>query len=213
MPRRFHRGGRAIDTLTDTFQSGATRAAAALSELIGARIELRVPTVRQFGLPQLPERHALFEQFALATVAQDFHGLISGRGLLCFPAASGIELSRLLARLDIEPEAMDIELTGVLTEVGNIVLNDVLSTLAGLLQTRFRYDVPQFSQGSALRQLLTRGEDRFSAESQVLIADVCFGVADRDVFGAVIIVCEPGGAERILQTLQIGQAPAVEVCS
>lgn len=211
MRREFDGGGRSIDALTETFQSGATRAAASLSELIGARITLRVPTARRLSLPQLPDEPALFEQFALAAVVQNFHGLVSGRGLLCFPAASGIELARLMARLDIELEAMDIELTGVLTEVGNIVLNDVLSTLAGLLQTRFRYDVPQFSQGSSLRRLLTRSEERFRAECELLNADVCFGVADRDVWGAVMIAFEPGGAERIVQSLQIGQAPAVEV--
>ena len=190
-----------IDALTEVVNVGVGRAAASLSELIGVRIELRVPSVRILDLGQLPHERELVQYTAITTVSQDFEGVVSGRGMLCFPESSGIKLARLLAQLDIEPDVMDVELTGILVEVGNIVLNGVLGTLSNLVRSRFLYTVPQYAHGESLRELLTGGKDRFGRACQVLIADTHFNVAARDISGSIMIVFELGGIERILQAL------------
>lgn len=190
-----------IDALTEAVNIGVGRAASAMSDLTGTRIDLVVPVVSVVELQQLqPDPISLHER-STAVIYQDFQGEISGRAMLCFPQLSGVKLVQLLSGLNMEPDTLDLELRGVLTEVGNIVLSGVLGTLGSAIGSDFMYTVPQFSLNVSLRDMLLEMCRVDGGSHHALLADAHFRIAERDINGSVMVLFELGCLETVLASL------------
>ncbi|MDZ4688112.1 MAG: chemotaxis protein CheC [Planctomycetaceae bacterium] len=183
-----------IDALTELVNIGVGRAAAALSELIGERIELSVPHVR-LGVGDAELSAGAAGSDAPATVVtQDFRGRISGRAGLAFPQPSALKLGGLLTGGHLECTELDAELSGILLEVGNIVLNGLLGSFSNVTGDDLEYSLPAlFDDQPAQARVMLATE----AETEVLIADVEFGVRHSEISGTISIVFS-GGCVRTL---------------
>ena len=136
-----------LDALTEVVNIGVGRAAAALSELLGSRIDLTVPTVSLLKFSELSEE---VSSKLDTSIIQDFVGPTSGRAILAFPDASALKLGQILADLDDIPPELDFDLQDVLNEVGNIVLNGVLGSLSNIVKGSLQYTVPVLATETSL---------------------------------------------------------------
>lgn len=190
------------DALREVVNVGIGRAAASLSELIGMRIELTMPRVRLCRLEELNASEAGEGEPWNIVIAQDFDGRITGRASLVFPRHSGLELARLLTGVEHSVDELDLELSGILTEVANIVLNGVLGSLANALDSNLTFSLPWFSgeqKGASLPAILA---SRFSRPPESLVvADALFQVRQRAISSRLALVFELGSIEAVLATL------------
>ncbi|HUQ69137.1 MAG TPA: chemotaxis protein CheX, partial [Planctomycetaceae bacterium] len=171
------------------------RAAAALSELIGERIELSVPHVRLVVCEAELHPSAAGSDSPATVVTQDFHGRISGRAALAFPQPSALKLGGMLTGGDLECTELDAELSGILLEVGNIVLNGVLGSLSNVSGDALEYSLPAlFDDQPAQARVLPATE----SATEVLIADVHFGVRHSEISGTISIVFSGGCVQTLL---------------
>ncbi len=190
------------DALTEVVNIGVGRAAAALSDLIGERIELSVPRVQLMTLAAIQPNGPHLEGDLDTSVIQDFEGPTSGRAILAFPGSSALKLGQILADLDETPTELDFDLQDVLNEVGNIVLNGVLGSLSNLLQDNLRYTVPSLSTETSLLQLVTSELSKHSDDDlPVLVADTKFLVSARNISGSLILLFDAGGIKAITDCL------------
>lgn len=186
-----------LDAIGEVVNIGVGRAAASLSELIGTRIELTVPVVRVIDL-------TVADQCAETgmSIMQSFDGEVAGDALLVFPESSGKKLAALLGGYEESAEISELELSGILSEVGNIVLNGVLGSLANALETNLTYTVPEFYvQETITRFLRTRVTDSGDQTESVLHADAQFNVECEDIHGSVMIAFHLGSFECLLERL------------
>ncbi len=187
------------DAVTELMNIGVGRAASALSDLLGQRIELTVPLIRicqteecrvaVFSLGQPPE----------TIITQTFDGPIRGRTSLCFPAASSLSLAQMLAGGSAGvPEELDAELSGILLEVGNIVLNGVMGSLSNAMLSNLNYSIPELQtanrRGDRMLQDALRDDD-------VLIGDVNFRVSQREIEGTIVIVFAVGSIRSMVDAV------------
>lgn len=188
-----------LDALTEIVNIGIGRAAASLHELIGARIELSVPSVRLCGRSELRTELDSADEPLDTAVLQGFEGRIAGRSMLAFPRRSGVTLAALLLGEDPQHVGDDLEfdLAGTLEEVGNIVLNGVLGSIANVFDDGFRYSVPELYEG-AVADAAT-GER--SQSTPCLLADAEFRVAGAPVSGSLLLVFDSGEIEVLLDEL------------
>ena len=195
------------DALTELVNIGVGRAAASLSDLTGERVELSIPRVMLCDLERLNDLVQVEGEPFDTLVFQDFTGELSGRAVLAFPRASGMKLGKLLGNLDSLPNEMDLDLSGILMEVGNIVLNGVLGSMANMTGTKLSCAVTELLTGQDMPAALA---DRTSTEApdgrSVLLARVRFHVATRDISGSIALLFEFGGVESLLQALFAEQA-------
>lgn len=190
------------DALTEVVNIGVGRAAAALSELCGERVEVSVPRLILCELSEL-EGHLATEKDLLDTfVLQDFHGGLSGRAVLAFPRESAFRIGQLLGHLAYLPQDSDLDLHGILTEVGNLVLNGVLGSIANLAQARLLCSLPELitvaEPISVMASYLTHAEP---AEHSIFVANVHFCVERRDVTGSIMVLFECDGIVNLLNSL------------
>lgn len=189
----------AIDLLAELVNIGVGRAAASLSELTDSRIELNVPMIR------LAESTVAQQALPLAEptptiVVQDFQGELQGRAALAFPAESGLTLASLLTGVEAVEDGLDVELQGVLLEIGNILLNNVMGVLANEAGIPLTFSIPSVHSGAEACTGLFRGTG--PAADELLIADVQFQVRDREICGSVLIVFQYGSVLRLVELVR-----------
>ena len=176
------------DMLTEAINIGVGRAACSLSELVGERVDLSIPNVKICVAAKLTEVVSV-PQETLVTVRQDFTGDVCGRASLVFPQASGHTLARLLGAAGDEGDLTDFDVSGILTEVGNIVLNAVMGSIANLAGMRFVYSVPKFLPNDSLARIAAPATSPPNEEPDaVVVAAAHFQVAERGVDGTLVLV-------------------------
>jgi len=185
------------DALREIVSIGIGRAAATLSELIEIRIEMTVPRVSVRVL-EPTELDTVLANGHEVVIVQDFRGDISGRSALVLPHASGLRLAKLLGDVADPVDELDLEMSGILTEVGNIMLNSVLGALANIIGTHLTYSVPCFHGARPLKVLALHGTDDLRA---VLMADADFWVRHDIIRGSILVVMEPPGLDAILTAI------------
>lgn len=186
-----------IDALSEIINIGVGRAACSLSELIGTRIDLQVPVVRPVDL-------TIADQATETgmSIMQSFEGNVSGNALLVFPTDSGKKLAALLGGYGSDTEIPDLEVSGVLAEVGNIVLNGVLGSLANAIGSDFTYTVPDFYVEETVSTLVNKRDDQSCEQTNsVLLADTQFNVEADDIRGSVVVAFHLGSFESLLENL------------
>lgn len=189
------------DALTEVFNIGVGQAASMLSDLISTRIILRVPNVTI--CPRNLSRENLRENGLdnPTTIMQKFNGPINGQACLLFPEHDGLTLANLLSDDDNPADALNSESSGILLEVGNIVLNGVMGSLSNLLDYRFNYEVPRILENVPVIDVLANTPDGPADNASLLLANTLFKVADQDIAGSILIAFEIGAVESLLQAL------------
>lgn len=186
-----------IDALGEIINIGVGRAAGSLSELIGTRIDLRVPIVQTVELTvadQMTESGM--------SIMQSFEGNVSGNALLLFPTDSGKKLAALLGGYGSDAEIPELEVSGVLAEVGNIVLNGVLGSLSNAIGSDFIYTVPDFYVEETVSTLVKKRNNQSAEETlSVLLADTQFSVESEDIRGSVVVAFHLGCFQSLLENL------------
>jgi chemotaxis protein CheC len=139
------------DALGEIANIAMGRAAAGIRQLVGYPVRLSVPAVEILSKEATAKIVGTSENQILVAVRQDFTGAFSGRAMLVFPETSSLELlravvGRSLALTDIAELQDD-----ALAEMGNIILNSWVATIANLLKRNLPMALPEVVRGDANR--------------------------------------------------------------
>ncbi len=192
------------DAVTEIINIGVGRAAASLSDMLGQRIDLRVPAVTLCGVNSLAEQLGDNGAGIDLSVVQDFEGSLSGRAMLAFPKRSGIQLGRVLGEVEAPNEELSVDLVGILEEVGNIVLNGVLGTIGNMTSLELEYSVPHLVQGVEMTRIFSSDEieeEEEDLEQLVILADTHFAVVDGSIAGSLILLFDIQSLRSIVRSL------------
>ncbi len=186
------------DALREIFNIGIGRAAATLSELIGTRIEMAVPRVALYALDLPGDPLASAADIRDVVIIQDFRGDLTGRSALLLPQASGLRLAHFLGEVAEPVDELDLEMCGILTEVGNIMLNSVLGALANIIKAHLDYSVPSFYSSRPLGLLLS---PITHDQCKLIVADADFWVRRDSIRGSLLVVLGTSRLEVLLDAL------------
>jgi chemotaxis protein CheC len=194
-----------IDALTEIINIGVGRAAGSLSDLIGERIELTVPAVQVGRVEEMSSYFTAIDQGIEAAVIQDFRGGLQGRAVLAFPHESGVKLGQLILKLDANDAELSEDISGVLEEMGNIVLNGVVGSISNLAAMELSYSVPKLSVGQRIEKIITAEMSKHpGVEHYLVMADTRFYVAKRNIDGSLLLVLDASVIQTML-TAVLGQ--------
>jgi chemotaxis protein CheC len=176
-----------LDALTELVNIGVSRAAASLGTMVGEQVLLSVPSVMVVSRSRAAELISQSQNDLLVAVRQAFSGDVSGRALLIFPEKNSLELVRAVAGEDLSLEDI-LELEHeALAEIGNIILNACMATVANLLQRNLTMSLPEIIRGT--------GGGLFDlsmslADDVVLFVHINFSLKGRQVVGYVAMVMD-----------------------
>ncbi len=172
------------DALTELVNIGVSRAAAALRKMVGSEVLLSVPSIEVITQREAAALIGEREAGEMVAVRQDFTGAFSGRALLIFPQAHTLELVRAVIGED-DVEGMEQE---ALAEIGNIILNGCLGTMANMLRQSLTMTLP--SVFHATGATLFVAADEAARDGMVLFLYINFAILGRDIRGYIAMVLD-----------------------
>jgi chemotaxis protein CheC len=188
------------DSLTELINIGYGRAAAALSDLTGHRIDLEVPHVAMHPINEITPLLSTVVQGEVASVNQIFSGPIGGNALLLLDEQAALMLTRLLIEAGDTSSGLDAAGREIITEVGNIVLNACLGVFGNLLRVQVAFSVPRLRvEGveSILQSIVVNDEELRYA----LMIHTRFYLRAGNVSGYLVIILGITSLDRLLDEL------------
>ena len=177
-----------LDALTEMVNIGVNTAAASLREMVGEQVHLSVPKVSLVSRTDAIAKLGANGVVNLVGVHQVFEGDITGRVLLIFPDTKSLELVRAVTGGELPLEEI-IELEQeALAEIGNIILNGCLATVANMLQRSLKMSLPEILRGEPAR-FFTLSPPPEAGEI-VLFLYINFALRNRDIQGYIAMLMD-----------------------
>ena len=183
------------DILTELINIGVGRAAGMLNEMLQSHVELQVPYIQIISPTSIEEAIGNLAPERISSVQLRFKGSFSGTASLVFPPDSAAKLVDILTGEAFGIEDLDEIRVGTLTEVGNIVINGVMGSIANILHEQINYSVPTYLEGSVNQLLPTNNEDY---DATILIAHTRFRIQEFQIEGDIILFFEVGSFDTLL---------------
>lgn len=186
------------DVFKELVNIGLGRAAGILNELVQSRVYLQTPVIYAFKVKSLEDNLDLFGPKPLASVVTNFSGPYSGVSALVFPPEAALNLVSLLTGEEPYLPNLDTLRIGTLSEVGNIVLNGVLGSIANMLGHRLHFSLPLVVEDT-FSKFIT---DRFAnPESVLLVAKTHFSIQNREIDGDILLLFEMASFTKLLAAI------------
>lgn len=199
------------ELVVELMNIGMGRAANALSQMVQDEVLLSVPQLQFLNPIEASGSFCHYMPGTLAGVMQDFSGFMNGRAALLFPEARSLELVRAILGEDMSiGEISELE-QETLAELGNILLNNCLATLANLLNQQIQTDLPQvfnIDSPHLLSQLsLEEGEGHGSF---IMLVQIDFSLRERDLEGYLAFIIDVRSTDVFIAALQAYLAELID---
>ncbi|MGR3294515.1 MAG: chemotaxis protein CheX [Candidatus Scalindua sp.] len=187
-----------LDTLREIVNIGIGKAASIFNGMLESHIELEVPSIIMFDPENPGEELADVNHNDLSSVQLDFYGPFSGSSALVFPSESVEKLVTALTGEEPDSEGFAKSTSDTLSEVGNILINAVMGSIANLLSAQIDFSPPIYKEGrfTDLIKLKDSKEDLAS-----LLIRANFKVQEPQINGNVFLVFELGSFGELLTAI------------
>jgi len=191
------------DALTEIFNIGVGVAAEALYQLGGEHVPLSVPVVELTSQAQAQTHYLDKETQPLLGIRQTYRGEFTTDALLMFRQENGLELARLLAGPDVAGEELADMVHDALGEIGNIILNAVISNLSSTLKLPLEGSLPEVCEIDPRAIFPSSGTDPIAgiASVPVLALMVDFELHTRHVHGYLAFLLDTPSSQTLLRHL------------
>lgn len=189
-----------LDALTEIINIGIGKAANTLNELTESHILLKVPHIEIYKIDELEKIQNRFGIENVAAVIQGFHGKYEGRAALIFPPESALDLVTGVTGEEPEDDDLDAIQAGTLSEIGNIVINSLIGTIANLLDDHLNFDLSEYTLDTISN--IFKMEKLNRPEALVLISQVQFVIEKMNINGHIILSFDIDSLETILSLIQ-----------
>lgn len=186
------------DALVEIFNIGMGKAAHAMSMMVEDEIQLSVPSIHFLSTIEAKDKLEDIIPYELSAICQSFAGEISGEAILLFPSDKSLEIVRLILKADLPLDELTELEKEALSEIGNIILNAGLSSIADALKTELRSSLPHVKQKNSIQQLFQNKEN---TNEIILLLRVDFIVKTKQIDGFVLYVLDIDSIENLRQSL------------
>ncbi len=186
-----------LDALTEIFNHGVGQAALALSELAGEEVLLSVPKVEELSKREITDKLDAQGANRICAVRQGFSGPVNTEALLMFPVDQSLRLVQLMVGDDFPLAQLSEMEQESLAEIGNILLNSVVSSVADMLHIEFEGSLPQVELGQ-VADVLHAGT---GLDDLVLSLQINFEIASRQIQGYLVFLLDVASSDALEKKL------------
>ncbi len=188
-----------MDALTEAFNLSLGEAASTFSAIVREEIELSVPTIEIVSREELTSRLESARPAGaterLCRINQHFcaAGGFQTDALLLFPEHGSLEIVRRMLGDDTAIEHITELEQDALAEIGNIIINSCMSSLASLFGSEMHGSLPRV-QSRTVNTLL----DDKAATDVILVARIGMSMAAHNLHGFVLFIMDVPSIEHFM---------------
>lgn len=175
------------DALVEIFNIGVGQAAAAMGSIVNEAVTMSVPSISFLSRGEAADMLNNEELNRICGVTQHYEGAFNTEAILMFPEDKSLDIVRLMVG-----EAMPLkELTEMeqeaMSEIGNIILNSCVGTLANIFGRELRGSLPLYHVGSSEDILGVAGGN---GNALVLMLHIDFVLEKHQIHGYVAFLLD-----------------------
>ncbi len=187
------------DVFKEVINIRVGESAGILNELLNTHISLQVPDIKIFSYNDMEKEMAGLLEKKLSAVWMEFSGPVTGITSLIFPPEDASKLIDLILNNVGEAEDPDSVRIGILSEVGNIILNSVVGSLGDLFNERILFTLPAYFEDTLRRFIASSKLDR---DLIILLADSRFYIKEHMIEGEIIVLIGMDGFESLIDAME-----------
>ena len=194
------------DALVEIFNIGVGQAAKAMSEIVNEPVTMSVPSITFLNRADAASMLGKKETARVCGVSQHYQGAFSTEAILMFPEDKSLDIVRLMVGESVPlKELTDME-QEAMSEIGNIILNSCVGTLANILCQELRGSLPEYHVGTSDEILSASGAD---ANTVVLMLHIDFILETHQIHGYVAFILDLTALHDLQDQLDIYLAKAM----
>ncbi|MCW7468945.1 chemotaxis protein CheX [Leptospira kanakyensis] len=173
------------DSLCELFNISLGGAAKLMGEMISDEILLTVPSLQLITAEEAKNIEHLANQ-DVCTIEQKFVGEIGdGSAFLLFHKSSSLEIVKMMMKDYIALNEVSQFEKDALSEIGNIILNAILSNLAKLSNYKIETHVPEFFAGRYEDLIIQRSPKK---DNSILLVFIDYKLKGKDIKGYIFFI-------------------------
>ncbi|NEX61648.1 chemotaxis protein CheC [Noviherbaspirillum galbum] len=183
----FHLTELQHDALVEIFNLGVGQAAAAMSRIVNEEVTMSVPMVMIQKRVEVAQTLGSAEGRRICAVAQQFQGAFNTEAFLMFPEEKSLEIVRLMVGQSLSMEELSEMEQEAMSEIGNIILNSCMATLANASGRELHGSLPIYRVGTGNDILGDAGKEW---DGVVLTLKIDFNIERHMIHGYVAFLLD-----------------------
>ncbi|KRB88964.1 chemotaxis protein CheX [Noviherbaspirillum sp. Root189] len=175
------------DALVEMFNQGVGQAAAAMSRIVNEEVTMSVPMVQFQSRAEVAKTLGSGEGRRICAIAQQFNGAFNTEAFLMFPEEKSLEIVRLMVGQSLSLEELSEMEQEAMSEIGNIILNSCMATLANASGRELQGSLPMYHVGTSDDIL---GQNGKQWDGVVLTLTIDFNIERHHIYGYVAFLLD-----------------------
>ncbi|OGS92488.1 MAG: chemotaxis protein CheC [Gallionellales bacterium GWA2_60_18] len=184
------------DALTEIFNIGAGRAAASLSEIVGEAVKLSVPRIQLYQSSEIDAGILSLNSPRIGAVKQHFSGPFNADAMLLFTEDRALEIVHDMMGSQVGIEDVAEFEQEAMSELGNIILNACLSSMADMLELTLDSSLPVYTVGATdvvLQQIISDAN-----QPLMLVLHIDLAIENRHSQGYLVFLLSSSSLQKLL---------------
>ncbi len=175
------------DALVEIFNIGVGHAARSMSEIVNEPVTMSVPSISFVNRADAAAMLGNRESSRVCGVSQHYEGAFSTEAILMFPEDKSLDIVRLMVGESVPLKELTEMEQEAMSEIGNIILNSCVGTLANILSQELRGSLPQYHVGTSEEILQASGAQ---SQTVVLMLHIDFILETHQIHGYVAFILD-----------------------
>lgn len=175
------------DALVEIFNLGVGQAAAAMSRIVSEEVTMSVPLITVQSRAEVAQTLGSKEGRRICAIAQQFNGAFNTEAFLMFPEEKSLEIVRLMVGQSLSLEELSEMEQEAMSEIGNIILNSCMATLANASGKELQGSLPTYHAGTGNDIL---GQSGKQWDGVVMTLKIDFNIERHHIYGYVAFLLD-----------------------
>lgn len=175
------------DALVEIFNIGVGQAAAAMSRIVNEEVTMSVPHIAFQSRAEVANTLGSAEGRRVCAIAQQFNGAFDTEAFLMFPEEKSLEIVRLMVGQSLSLEELSEMEQEAMSEIGNIILNSCMATLANASGKELQGSLPMYHVGTG-NDILSQSGKQW--DGVVLTLKIDFNIERHHIYGYVAFLLD-----------------------
>ncbi|NHZ81515.1 chemotaxis protein CheC [Massilia sp. CCM 8695] len=175
------------DALVEIFNIGVGHAAKSMSEIVNEKVTMSVPSISFLNRAEAAEMLGNKDSARVCGVSQHYEGAFKTEAILMFPEDKSLDIVRLMVGESVPLKELTEMEQEALSEIGNIILNSCVGTLANIFAQELSGSLPEYHVGTSEEILSATGGQ---GDTVVLMLHIDFILEKHQIHGYVAFILD-----------------------
>jgi chemotaxis protein CheC len=194
------------DALVEIFNIGVGHAARAMSEIVNEPVTMSVPSISFLNRADAAAMLGNKDTSRVCGVSQHYQGAFSTEAILMFPEDKSLDIVRLMVGESVPLKELTEMEQEAMSEIGNIILNSCVGTLANILSQELSGSLPEYHVGTSEEILKASGAQ---ADTVVLMLHIDFILETHQIHGYVAFILDMSALHDLQEQIDLYVAKAM----